>query len=143
MEDVVTGGWNCNKATPCDIFAGAVLLTAADAPSLNGLFLMFVIVQAIYGIGVGGEYPTASSAANERANSSKDLQKLRGRTVVLVFSNQGLGNLLNTLILLILMAIFHQYGPKYNQSESPSYILSHLYMRGSLHMFALSRSSSS
>ena len=38
-------------------FAGAVLLTASDAPTLNGLFLMFVIVQAIYGVGVGGEYP--------------------------------------------------------------------------------------
>ena len=37
--------------------AGAVLLTASDAPTLNGLFLMFVIVQAIYGVGVGGEYP--------------------------------------------------------------------------------------
>ena len=37
--------------------AGAVLLTASDAPTINGLFLMFVIVQAIYGVGVGGEYP--------------------------------------------------------------------------------------
>ena len=37
--------------------AGAVLLTASDAPTINGLFLMFVVVQAIYGVGVGGEYP--------------------------------------------------------------------------------------
>jgi MFS family permease len=110
------------QATIWDACAGAILLTAADAPSINGLFLMFVIVQGIYGVGVGGEYPTASSAANERANSTKHLQKLRGRTVVLVFSNQGLGNLLNTLVLLILMTIFHQYGPKYNQSESLTWI---------------------
>ena len=42
--------------------AGAVLLTASDGPSVNGLFLMFVIVQAIYGVGVGGEYPVVGLA---------------------------------------------------------------------------------
>ncbi|CAL8460494.1 g23 [Coccomyxa elongata] len=114
LTDRIGRKWG-SVVTASTMLVGAILLTAADAPSINGLFLMFVIVQGIYGVGVGGEYPTASSAANERANSTKHLQKLRGRTVVLVFSNQGLGNLLNTLVLLILMTIFHQYGPKYNQ----------------------------
>ena len=44
------------------LHAGAVLLTASDGPSVNGLFLMFVIVQAIYGVGVGGEYPVVCPA---------------------------------------------------------------------------------
>ena len=44
------------------LHAGAVLLTASDGPSVNGLFLMFVIVQAIYGVGVGGEYPVVCLA---------------------------------------------------------------------------------
>lgn len=35
----------------------------------------------------------ASSSANERANASKKLRNQRGKTVVLVFSNQGLGNM--------------------------------------------------
>ncbi|CAK0783592.1 hypothetical protein CVIRNUC_006791 [Coccomyxa viridis] len=96
------------------MFVGAVLLTASDAPTINGLFLMFVIVQAIYGVGVGGEYPVASSSASERANSFKSLRNFRGRTVVLVFSNQGLGNLVNTAIILALMAITGQHGPKYS-----------------------------
>ncbi len=39
------------------VHAGAVLLTVSNGPTINGLFLMFVIVQAIYGVGVGGEYP--------------------------------------------------------------------------------------
>jgi MFS family permease len=51
--------------------AGAVLITVSNGPTLSGLFTMFVIVQTIYGIGVGGEYPVASSSANERANSYK------------------------------------------------------------------------
>ena len=59
----------------------------------------------------------ASSSASERANSFKSLRNFRGRTVVLVFSNQGLGNLVNTAIILALMAITGQYGPKYNASK--------------------------
>lgn len=61
----------------------------------------------------------ASSSASERANSFKNLRQFRGRTVVLVFSNQGLGNLVNTAIILALMAITGQYGPKYSTSECP------------------------
>ena len=51
--------------------AGAVLITVSNGPTLSALFTMFVIVQTIYGVGVGGEYPVASSSANERANSYK------------------------------------------------------------------------
>ena len=61
----------------------------------------------------------ASSSASERANSFKSLRNFRGRTVVLVFSNQGLGNLVNTAIILALMAITGQYGPKYSASKHP------------------------
>ena len=50
----------------------------------------------------------------------RSLRNKRGRTVVLVFSNQGLGNLCNTAIILALMAITGQYGPKYNTSEYPA-----------------------
>lgn len=59
----------------------------------------------------------ASSSASERANSRKSLKNFRGRTVVLVFSNQGLGNLVNTAVILALMAITGSYGPKYSTSE--------------------------
>lgn len=48
-----------------------MLITVSNGPTLSALFTMFVIVQTIYGIGVGGEYPVASSSANERANSYK------------------------------------------------------------------------
>jgi MFS family permease len=119
---MLTIGFLCDRigrkwgsvTTAAGMFIGAVLITVSNGPTLSGLFTMFVIVQTIYGIGVGGEYPVASSSANERANSYKSLRNKRGRTVVLVFSNQGLGNLTNTAIILALMAITGQYGPHYS-----------------------------
>ncbi|CAL8468283.1 g7823 [Coccomyxa elongata] len=99
------------------MFIGSLLLTVSSGPNVAGLFTMFIIVQIIFGIGVGGEYPVASSTANEMANSFKSLRNYRGRTVVLVFSNQGLGNLVNTAVILALMAITGQYGPKYSQKS--------------------------
>ncbi|GLC45588.1 hypothetical protein PLESTB_000874300 [Pleodorina starrii] len=76
---------------------------------------MFTAVQFIFGIGVGGEYPVASTSANERAESSTKLQKRRGETVVLTFSMQGWGNLVNTAVIIAIMAGFNQYGPTYDK----------------------------
>ncbi len=45
--------------------------------------------QAVFGIGVGGEYPIASTSASERAEADADLQHRRGETVMLTFSMQG------------------------------------------------------
>lgn len=44
--------------------------------------------QVIFGYGVGGEYPIASSSAAERAEADKQLQFKRGETVILVFAMQ-------------------------------------------------------
>ena len=45
-------------------------------------------MSAAAGVGVGGEYPMASSSAAERAEGSRDTRKHRGRAVVLTFSQQ-------------------------------------------------------
>ncbi len=45
-------------------------------------------LQVIFGYGVGGEYPIASSSAAERAEADKQLQFKRGETVILVFAMQ-------------------------------------------------------
>ena len=79
----------------------------------NGIFVMFSIVQFFFGIGVGGEYPVASTSANERAENTKHLQQRRGETVICVFSMQGWGNWANTAVILSLLAIFNQYAPPY------------------------------
>ena len=47
------------------------------------------VAQAVFGIGVGGEYPIASTSASERAEADVDLQHRRGETVMLTFSMQG------------------------------------------------------
>lgn len=45
-------------------------------------------VQFIFGYGVGGEYPLASSSAAERAEANKALRFRRGEMVVCTFSMQ-------------------------------------------------------
>ena len=65
------------------------LMACSTGSGANGIFLMFTIVQCFFGVGVGGEYPVASTSANERAENTKHLQQRRGETVVCVFSMQG------------------------------------------------------
>ncbi|KAI7844838.1 hypothetical protein COHA_001492 [Chlorella ohadii] len=55
--------------------------------------------------GVGGEYPVASSSAAEKAEGSKAMRRRRGEAVVLVFSQQGWGNLANTLCIVLLLVM--------------------------------------
>jgi MFS family permease len=92
------------------------ILMSASVPggSPNAVFTMFTVSQALFGVGVGGEYPVASTSANERAENTKHLKNRRGETVVCVFSMQGWGNLINTMVLVILMAAAGQYNPPYN-----------------------------
>jgi MFS family permease len=71
---------------------------------------MFTTMQFFFGIGVGGEYPTASTSANERAEATKTLNARRGETVISVFSMQGWGNFINTLVICLMMALMGQTG---------------------------------
>eukprot|EP00891_Asterochloris_glomerata_P008306 jgi/Astpho2/8306/e_gw1.00122.31.1_t len=99
------------------MIVGGILLTVSTGPNARSLFLMLIIAQTIFGFGVGGEFPVAASSASERAEGSTKLQKLRGQTVVLVFSMQAWGNLLNLAVLLFFMAVLGQYGPTYNPTR--------------------------
>ncbi len=53
-----------------------------------GLKPLVVGLQFIFGYGVGGEYPMASSSAAERAEASKRLRFRRGEMVVCTFAMQ-------------------------------------------------------
>ena len=48
----------------------------------------------MFGVGVGGEYPIASTSASERAEADANLLHRRGETVMLTFSMQGAGYVL-------------------------------------------------
>lgn len=50
---------------------------------------MYTMSQAVFGVGVGGEYPIASTSASERAEADESLHSKRGETVMLTFSMQG------------------------------------------------------
>ena len=99
------------------MFVFGILLAASTGTSVASQFAMFTAVQFLFGIGVGGEYPVASASANERAEATKTLANRRGETVVLVFSMQGWGNLVNTAVIAILMACFGQFGYPYDDKS--------------------------
>lgn len=89
------------------MLSGCILLTFTPwANSAYGYFCYFMVSQTWYGFGVGGEYPMASASAAERSATTPELRHLRAQQVILVFSNQGMGNLTNASVILICMAIF-------------------------------------
>jgi hypothetical protein len=85
------------------------------------LFRIFRCLLFVFGIGVGGEYPLAASSASEkamaemqkRANLNMDdhgEELARGRQVQLVFTMQGAGILLNSLVLMVLLGLLGDDG---------------------------------
>ncbi len=62
--------------------AVGILMAASSGSDAGQIFAMFTACQFLFGVGVGGEYPVASTSANERAENTKHLQKRRGETVV-------------------------------------------------------------
>ena len=96
---------------------GGILLSSATGPAQTFL-IVFLCGLGIFGFGVGGEYPVASSSASERAEGDPEMRKRRGETVVMVFSNQGIGNLVNTLVIIILMAIVGATGSTVDSNQA-------------------------
>ncbi|GAX74530.1 hypothetical protein CEUSTIGMA_g1979.t1 [Chlamydomonas eustigma] len=93
------------------MWTGTVLLTFTGfAPTSFTYFLYFLVAQTWFGFGVGGEYPMASSSAAERSATTPELRHLRAQQVILVFSNQGMGNFVNTCVITVFMVIFRQTG---------------------------------
>ncbi|KAG6847803.1 hypothetical protein H0H93_005897 [Arthromyces matolae] len=57
--------------------------------------------RILLGVGVGGDYPMSASITSDRANLRK-----RGTMLAYIFSNQGWGSLLGSLITIIVLAIY-------------------------------------
>ncbi|KIK71113.1 hypothetical protein GYMLUDRAFT_90105 [Collybiopsis luxurians FD-317 M1] len=64
------------------IVVGAILCTAAHAPSPTGLFWFLTVARGVTGVGVGGEYPAGSTSASEAANEK--MPNNRGPVFVMV-----------------------------------------------------------
>ncbi len=103
---------------------GNILIVASDLPSETGTFTMFSVALAIFGFGVGGEYPLTAASSAEKAEIEREERDARmaaghhieiapdrGMKVVLPFSMQGIGNLVNTFVILMLLLGFSQTDP--------------------------------
>jgi MFS family permease len=100
---------------------GTILLTGMWGRNLQGWIAMYIISIFIYGVGVGGEYPMTSTQAMEGAKAGRGAgdRLHRGRNVVLAFTMQGWGQLLNQAILIICLLIFHGGGnPPYGRTST-------------------------
>ncbi|KAL0027711.1 hypothetical protein WJX79_010856 [Trebouxia sp. C0005] len=116
LADRIGRKWG-SVTTASLMLIGGILILASAGNSPHGIFLMYTTCQVIFGYGVGGEYPIASSSAAERAEADKQLQFKRGETVILVFAMQGWGNWFNTMVLVVLLACFHENKSPYHTSH--------------------------
>ncbi|GJD08873.1 Probable metabolite transport protein GIT1 [Galdieria sulphuraria] len=82
------------------LFLGPVLSSVSFGAngSINGLFWMLVVVRGFLGVGIGGEYPCASVSA---AEAGDDAKVKRGKTVLFVFSMQGVGQVVGIVVAII------------------------------------------
>ncbi|ODV97195.1 hypothetical protein PACTADRAFT_32677 [Pachysolen tannophilus NRRL Y-2460] len=81
------------------IILGSLMCTVAHGSTTAGMFWMMVVSRGITGFGVGGEYPSCSTAASESANEST---KRRGGLFCLVTNLPlSLGGPFATIVFLI------------------------------------------
>lgn len=94
------------------MFLGLIMLTAMWGTTLNGWVICYAWSLFFYGIGVGGEYPMTATSGMENAVgsgkvSTREDRLHRGRKVTSAFLMQGWGQLLNQVILIVCLFIFH------------------------------------
>ncbi|CAJ1423496.1 unnamed protein product [Effrenium voratum] len=86
-----------------------------DPKNPASVFIFLCISRFILGVGVGGVYPLAATVAAEGSDSSS-----RGQSVAMVFSMQGVGQL---MVPLVGMACLYAFGDEMDRAEdrfSPS-----------------------
>ncbi len=116
LADYLGRKWG-SRTTMAIMLVGGILLCSASG-SASAFLTVFLTGLFTFGFGVGGEYPLASSSAAERAEADPEIRKRRGETVILVFSQQGWGNFINTLVIIILMAILGATGASISQHDA-------------------------
>lgn len=103
------------------MFVGTLLLVAMWGTSLQGWVIMYAFSLLFYSFGVGGEYPMTGTRALEHKDShtTKTADKLhRGRNVLLAFSMQGWGQLVNQAFLLVSLVAFNGTQAPYSEKSA-------------------------
>ncbi|TEB27264.1 MFS general substrate transporter [Coprinellus micaceus] len=84
------------------IFATIMTLTTPTGSlSPDNSLIYLGVWRIVLGVGVGGDYPMSASVTSDRANIRK-----RGTMLTYIFSMQGWGSLVGSLIVIILLAIY-------------------------------------
>ncbi|KAG6886793.1 hypothetical protein C0992_002352 [Termitomyces sp. T32_za158] len=84
------------------IFATILTMTTPTGTlSPDNCLIYLGIFRIILGIGVGGDYPMSASVTSDRANLRK-----RGTMLAYIFSNQGWGSLLGSVVTIVVLACY-------------------------------------
>lgn len=121
------GRKNAGTLTSILMIVGISGMTLFDSNNTSTLFIAFSTFFAVFGFGVGGEYPlTASGAAEYHVENTEDAlldnvdqhhrrvlleaakTARRGETIALVFAMQGIGAVLGSVLLLIMIYVSKQ-----------------------------------
>jgi len=83
---------------------GTILFISCPSPgslSINGVFTYLTCFRILMGIGIGGDYPNSSGTVSDRANI-----KRRGIMLAFIFSFQGWGSFLGSVLAIVLLEIY-------------------------------------
>ncbi|KAJ1304029.1 hypothetical protein OPQ81_008437 [Rhizoctonia solani] len=83
------------------IFATIMCISVPSYLGGHGVLIWVGVFRIILGIGVGGDYPMSAAVTGDRASLRK-----RGTMLVYVFSNQGWGSFVGSLVTMIVLACF-------------------------------------
>jgi hypothetical protein len=129
LGDVI-GRKSAGIVTSILMIVGVTVMTFVDTTdhNLDSMFLIWAIFFGIFGLGVGGEYPlSAAGAAEHHSLAIEEAKKgdgerhrwrilrdhertvRRGETIGIVFAMQGIGAVVGSIFLLVLLYFSGQY----------------------------------
>jgi len=89
------------------------ITTPTGTLSPNSCLIYLGIFRILLGVGVGGDYPMSASVTSDRANLRK-----RGTMLAYIFSNQGWGSFVGSLVtIIVLLAYKHVMNDKGETSK--------------------------
>ncbi|KAG6825784.1 hypothetical protein H0H87_008695, partial [Tephrocybe sp. NHM501043] len=77
------------------------MTTPTGSLSPDNCLIYLSVFRILLGIGVGGDYPMSASITSDRANLRK-----RGTLLAYIFSNQGWGSFMGSLMTIIVLACY-------------------------------------
>ncbi|KAG8738329.1 hypothetical protein FRC12_016806 [Ceratobasidium sp. 428] len=83
------------------IFATILCISVPPYLGGHGVLIWIGVFRILLGIGVGGDYPMSAAVTGDRASLRK-----RGTMLIYVFSNQGWGSFVGSLLTMIVLACF-------------------------------------